>query len=94
VAHTRLVKGERTALTYKVYLTFDVWWEARVYEPYIGRSWFGLGPKVVKYRFACEPHWKALLRFQEHATPQEVNVMATRAMRYYEEYKLAWETPA
>lgn len=87
----RLIKGTRTALTYKVKLSFNVWWEAAVYEPYATRSWFGLGPTVIKYRRVFVPAWKTFIHYKEHATPGEVIGMATRAVHLYEDHKLAWE---
>jgi hypothetical protein len=90
----RMIGGSKTELTYRVRLSFDVWWEAEVFEPYLtGRRWFGLLPPILKYRRVFSPPWKSLTHFPQHPTPGEVLDMAGRAVRMYEDHKLAWETP-
>jgi hypothetical protein len=84
-----MIKGRHTELTYKV-VVFNSWlhWDANVYAPYKRRRLWGLLPDVLDYR-------KVFNRdkgpYGKHMTPVDIQDMAERAVKEYEDHMLAWE---
>lgn len=86
----RMVKGERTELTYKVKLyEYFGSWRSVVYEPYMGK-YLGLFGKTVRYREVFRPD-DAVDFFKDNLHPEDVRRLTEKAVRSYEDYKLAWE---
>lgn len=88
---TRMVTGARTHLTYKVRVYYDIiYWRCRIYEPYVVPArWFGLIPEHIGYRYVFTPEHAELCT--KHLKPADLNELLRRAVKEYEDYKLAWE---
>jgi hypothetical protein len=88
MSYTRMIKGARTELTYKVVVKRWLWWEAFVYEPYKRRRWWGLLPDALAYRHVYTDDNVSL---KDYLKPDEIQSIAERTVRKYEDHKLAWE---
>lgn len=89
----RMIKGKRTALTYKVkpYYHLTYWLRAEVYEPYMKRPFFGLLPARLAYRFVYDAGRGCEIRAHNPPLPEDIQRICELSVDHYERWKLSWE---